>query len=85
VVGDPGKIKQRIQIVKTPGSMATSPAMLAGAAGVMAQLAMQQQMDAIMDYLAVIDEKLDDVLRTPTTTWWSNGPLGLADRPHHRW
>jgi hypothetical protein len=66
MVGDPGNIKQWIQIVKTPGSMLTNPAMLAGAAGIMAQVAMQQQMDAIMDYLAAIDEKLDDVLRSQT-------------------
>ena len=37
--------------------------MLAGAAGVMAQMAMQQTMDEITDYLAVIDAKVDDVLR----------------------
>ena len=37
--------------------------MLAGAAGIMAQLAMQQTMDEITDYLAAIDEKVDDVLR----------------------
>jgi hypothetical protein len=66
MVGDPGNIKQWIQIVKTPGSMVTNPAMLAGAAGIMAQVAMQQQMDAIMDYLATIDQKLDDVLRSQT-------------------
>lgn len=66
MVGQPGEIKQWIQIVQTPGSMLTNPAMLAGAAGLMAQLAMQQQMDAITDYLAVIDEKLDDVLRSQT-------------------
>lgn len=66
MVGDPGNIKQWIQIVKTPGSMLTNPAMLAGAAGIMAQVAMQQQMDAILDYLAAIDEKLDDVLRAQT-------------------
>lgn len=41
----------------------TNPALLSGAAGVMAQLAMQQKMDEITDYLATIDEKLDDVLR----------------------
>lgn len=34
-----------------------------GAAGIMAQVAMQQTMDEIIDYLATIDEKLDDVLR----------------------
>lgn len=66
MVGPPGDIKQWIQVVKKPGTMATNPAVLAGAAGVMAQLAMQQQMDAIMDYLATIDEKLDDVLRAQT-------------------
>lgn len=66
MVGQPGDIKQWIQIAKTPGSMVTNPAILAGAAGVMAQIAMQQQMDAIMDYLATIDQKLDDVLRAQT-------------------
>ena len=66
MVGQPGYIKQWIRIVKTPGSMVTNPAILAGAAGVMAQIAMQQQMDAIMDYLATIDQKLDDVLRAQT-------------------
>ena len=53
MVGQPGDIKQWIQIVKSPGSMVTNPAMLAGAAGIMAQIAMQQQMDAITDYLAI--------------------------------
>ena len=43
--------------------MLTNPAVLAGAAGLMAQLAMQQTMDEITDYLAAIDEKVDDVLR----------------------
>ncbi|MFS4488180.1 hypothetical protein [Dietzia kunjamensis] len=46
-----------------PGQALASPAMLAGAAGVMAQMAMQQTMDEITDYLAVIDAKVDDVLR----------------------
>jgi len=45
------------------GSMLTNPAMLAGAAGIMAQLAMQQTMEEITEYLAVIDEKVDDILR----------------------
>lgn len=63
MVGKPGDIKQWIQIVKTPGSLATNPAVLSGAAGIMSQLAMQQAMDEITDYLATIDEKLDDVLR----------------------
>ncbi|MEU0312935.1 hypothetical protein [Nocardioides sp. NPDC006273] len=40
-----------------------NPALLAGAAGIMAQVAMQQTMDENTDYLATIDEKVDDVLR----------------------
>ncbi|KQM81279.1 hypothetical protein [Agromyces sp. Leaf222] len=58
-----GKITGLLEIVKTPGAMLTNPAILAGAGGIMAQLAMQQAMDEITEYLAKIDEKLDDVLR----------------------
>ncbi|MGK5170502.1 hypothetical protein [Geodermatophilus sp. CPCC 205761] len=59
-----GKTKHILEIVKTtPGGALTNPAVLAGAAGLMAQLAMQQTMDEITDYLATIDAKLDDVLR----------------------
>ncbi|MFD5215281.1 hypothetical protein [Microbacterium sp. NPDC058345] len=60
-----GKITNILEFVKpgTVGSMLTNPAMLAGAAGIMAQLAMQQTMQEITDYLAVIDEKVDDILR----------------------
>ena len=63
MVGQPGSIKSWLQIADGPGSIATNPAVLAGAAGIMAQLAMQQTMAEITDYLATIDEKLDDVLR----------------------
>lgn len=63
IVGQPGSIKSWLQIVKGPGSLLTNPALLAGAAGVMAQVAMQQTMNEITDYLATIDEKVDDVLR----------------------
>ena len=61
MVGQPGSITSWIQI--ETGSFLTNPTMLAGAAGIMAQLAMQQAMDEITDYLAAIDEKVDDVLR----------------------
>ncbi|MGW3506570.1 hypothetical protein [Streptomyces sp. NPDC000994] len=63
MVGKPGSIKSWVQIEKGAGSFLTNPARLAGAAGIMAQLAMQQTMDEITDYLARIDEKVDDVLR----------------------
>lgn len=60
-----GKISNILEFVKpgSVGSIFTNPALLAGAAGIMAQLAMQQTMQEITDYLAVIDEKVDDVLR----------------------
>lgn len=63
MIGDRGSIESWIQIVTGPTSMATNPALLAGAAGVMAQLAMKQMMDEITDYLVAIDEKVDDILR----------------------
>jgi hypothetical protein len=59
-----GKITKILEFVKpsSVGSMLTNPAMLAGAAGIMAQLAMQQTMEEITEYLKVIDEKVDDIL-----------------------
>lgn len=63
MLGARGNIKGWIQIAKGPGSLAANPAILAGGAGVMAQLALQQTMSEVADYLAKIDEKLDDVLR----------------------
>ncbi|MGW2270085.1 hypothetical protein [Streptomyces yangpuensis] len=63
MLGKPGSIKSWLQIEKGAGSILTNPARLAGAAGIMAQLAMQQTMAEITDYLAAIDEKVDDVLR----------------------
>ncbi|HXH78386.1 hypothetical protein [Nocardioides sp.] len=61
--GDKGQVKGFVEFVKGPGTALSNPAMLAGVAGLMAQLAMQQTMDEITNYLAVIDEKVDDVLR----------------------
>lgn len=61
--GNSGQIKGFVEFVKGPGSLLANPAILAGAAGIMAQVAMQQTMDEITDYLATIDEKVDDVLR----------------------
>jgi len=47
VVTDNGKIKGIVQFVKGPGSLAANPALLAGAAGIMAQFAMQQSIRAL--------------------------------------
>lgn len=63
VLTDRGKVKGFVEIVNGRGTLLANPAVLAGAAGIMAQLAMQQTMDEITDYLATIDEKVDDVLR----------------------
>lgn len=51
-----------LEIVKG-GSMLANPAVLAGVGGIMSQLAMQKAIDDIQEYLAVIDEKVDDILR----------------------
>lgn len=63
MVGKPGAIKSWLQIARGPGARLTNPAILSGVAGIMAQLAMQQAMDEITDYLATINEKVDDILR----------------------
>ena len=58
-----GRIKGIVQFAKGPGSLVGNPAVLTGAGGIMQQVAMQQAMDEITDYLATIDEKVDDILR----------------------
>ncbi|MEU6849809.1 hypothetical protein ABZ901_07760 [Actinacidiphila alni] len=63
VVVDGGKTKKILEFAQTPGALLNNPALLSGAAGLMAQLAMQQAMDEITDYLATIDAKVDDILR----------------------
>lgn len=67
VLTEGGKSKGFLQLVRTPGSALTNPALLSGVGGIMAQLAMQQAMEEVTDYLARIDEKLDDILRAQTT------------------
>ena len=61
--GENGQFVALLQFTKDNGAFLANPAVLAGAAGLMAQLAMKQSMDEITDYLATIDEKVDDVLR----------------------
>lgn len=58
-----GKIKTILEFSTKSGGMLTNPAMLAGVAGVMSQLAIQQQMSEITDYLEKIDAKLDVILQ----------------------
>ncbi|MGW5678661.1 hypothetical protein ACWEV4_26915 [Streptomyces sp. NPDC003860] len=61
--GDRGQIKSFVEFAKGAGPFRGNPAVLANVAAMMAQLAMQQAMDEITDYLATIDEKVDDVRR----------------------
>ncbi|WZH53391.1 MAG: hypothetical protein PIR53_05180 [Nocardioides alkalitolerans] len=68
MIGRPGASKSWIQLEKGPGMVPKNPAVLANAPALMAQLAMQQAMDEISDYLAAIDAKLDDVLRAQKDT-----------------
>lgn len=63
VKGPKGQVKRFVEFEKGPRTLLSNPEILAGAAGIMAQLAMQQAMDEITDYLARIEEKVDDVLR----------------------
>lgn len=55
--------KHILQIITKPGTALTNPALLAGVGAVMSQYAMQQQMDEIVEYLELINEKVDDILR----------------------
>ncbi len=63
-----GKVgaSQKWMQIHTPSvtSGLANPALLSGLAGAMAQIAMQQQMSEITDYLEVIDQKLDSLLRS---------------------
>jgi hypothetical protein len=61
--GKHGQIKGFAEFVKGPGAGLTNPGFLSGVAGVMSQLGMEQTIAEITDYLAAINEKVDDVLR----------------------
>ncbi|MHC5705290.1 hypothetical protein OTC26_028135 [Streptomyces tirandamycinicus] len=63
VKGQKGQIRGFVEFAKGPRALVNNPATLAHAATIMAQVAMQQTMDEITDYLATIDAKVDDVLR----------------------
>jgi len=63
--GANGHFTKNLQFLKpgNAGAFLTNPAILAGVGGIMAQYAMQQQMEEITEYLAKIDAKVDDILR----------------------
>ena len=63
MLGKPGAVSKWVNVETGPGALVSNPAVLSGIAGIMAQVAVQQAMSEITDYLATIDEKVDDILR----------------------
>lgn len=64
--GKGGGIKGIVEFASAPGGLLatlTNPAALTSIGALMAQVAMQQQMEEITDYHAVIDEKLEEIAR----------------------
>ena len=59
--GGYGGIKGNVRFVNAPGTI--NPVMLSNVGTLMAQLALQQMMGQVTDYLKVIDQKVDDILR----------------------
>lgn len=58
-----GKTSHILEFSSKGVGMLANPALLAGAAGIMSQVAMQQAMDEITQYLKAIDVKVDMVIR----------------------
>ena len=63
MIGEPGSIRKWIQIEDGPASLLMNPAVLSGVAGIMAQIARQQEVRALKELLVSIDGKLDDLRR----------------------
>lgn len=64
MIGDPGDIKQWLQIAQAPTVLLSGPFALTALSTMMQQRAMQEQMDEIVEYLQEISEKVDDILRS---------------------
>ena len=63
MIGEPGSISKWIQIEDGPASLLMNPTVLSGVAGIMAQIARQQEVRALKELLVSIDGKLDDLRR----------------------
>lgn len=63
MIGQPGAIGRWLQIDQVPTMLLNGPFALTALSTMMQQRAMQEQMDAIVEYLQEVSEKLDDVLR----------------------
>ena len=64
VLGKPGDVAKWLKVVAKPSALATNPAGLAVAAGMMSQMAMKQQLREITEYLEIIDQKIDGLVRS---------------------
>lgn len=63
VQADNGKIKGIVEFAKGPGQIFSNPAVLSGAAGIMAQIAIQKQIEDVINYLESLDNKLNEIAR----------------------
>ena len=63
MIGDPGNVKQWLQIARAPSLLLSGPFALTALSTMMQQRAMQQQMNEIVEYLQEINEKVDDILQ----------------------
>lgn len=63
MIGNPGDVKQWLQIAQAPSVVLSGPFALTSLSTMMQQQAMQQQMDEIVEYLQEISERVDDILR----------------------
>lgn len=64
VKGQKGGIKHLVQFTRGAGANVLNPASLASLGTMLNQMALQKSIDEIGEYLAVIDEKVDDILRS---------------------
>jgi hypothetical protein len=77
MIGIPGQVASWLQAEAGPASLLTNPAFLSGLAGLMSQVTSKHAMAEILDYLATIDEKVDDLRRKIDNTMVS-GFAGMA-------
>lgn len=78
MIGKPGSVQRWLQVDMGRRSMLTSPAMLSGVAGLLQQVALQQQIAEVTAYLETIDKKVSEVLRKVDDTVLSG--LDAAER-----
>lgn len=63
MVGKPGEVQSWIQVIHSPAALLTNPAALASIGTMMAQRELQRSINELREYLAQIDQKVDDILR----------------------